>query len=50
MDISMDLEFVVVMEVSLFAFNIIKEIWGVLDGFSLFLMKYENKIICYFWC
>jgi hypothetical protein len=46
----MDVNFVVAMELSLFAFNIIKEICGVLEGFSLFLMKYENKIRSYFLC
>jgi hypothetical protein len=45
MDISTDVDFVVAMELSLFAFNITKQICGVLHGFSLFLMKYENKII-----
>jgi hypothetical protein len=44
----MDVDFVVAMELSLFASNIIKEICEVLNGFSLFLMKYENKIICFF--
>jgi hypothetical protein len=44
----MDDDFVVAMELSLFASNIIKKICGVLDGFSLFLRKYENKIIYYF--
>ncbi len=46
----MDVDFVVAMELSLFAFNIIKEICEILDEFSLFLMKCENKIICYFLC
>jgi hypothetical protein len=40
----MDGDFVVAMELSLFASNIIKEIC--VDGFSLFLKKYEYKIIC----
>jgi hypothetical protein len=48
MDISMDVDFVVAMELSLVAFNIIKEICGVSDRSSLFQMKYENKIIYYF--
>ncbi len=50
MDNLMDDDFVVVMELSLFASNIIKEICEVLDGFSLFLKKCENKIICCFLC
>jgi hypothetical protein len=48
MDNLMDDDFVVAMELSLFASNIIKEICGVLDGFSLLLRKYINKIIYYF--
>lgn len=43
MDISTDVDFVVAMELSLFAFNIIKHTCRVLHGFSLFLMKYANK-------
>jgi len=47
-----DDDFVVALELSLFAFNARKKICGVLDGFFSFFKKYEKKehITCCFLC
>jgi hypothetical protein len=47
----MEVDMVMALKLFMFVFNIRKQVCDVLDGFSSFLMKYENKkhdITCYF--
>jgi hypothetical protein len=39
----MDNDFVIILELSLFIFNIKKKVCGVLDSFLSFLRKYEKR-------